>query len=67
MYSRRTLPDGAKGSAAGEASQSTNPWGLYGGEAYRDANSNKARSESGDCLERQAKTTSAFKECVFDF
>ena len=67
MYLRRTLPDGNKGSAPGEASQSTVPWGLYGGEAYRDANSNKARRESGDCLERQAKTTSAFCKVRFCF
>ena len=58
---------GQKGSATGEASQSTNPWGLYGGEANRDANSNKARRESGDCLERQAKTTRAFCKVRFCF
>ena len=42
MYSRRTLPDGIKGSATGEASQSPYPGAKYGVEANRDANSNKA-------------------------
>ena len=35
---------GQKGSATGEASQSTDPWGLYGGEANRDAKKRKAQT-----------------------
>ena len=42
MYSRSTLPDGIKGSAAGEASQSPDPGAKYGGEADRDAKKRKA-------------------------
>ena len=61
MYSRRTLSDGIKGSATGEASQSTDPWGLYGGEANRDAKKRKAHRTSGVAPARQqGKTKSAF-------
>lgn len=68
MYSRRTLPDGTKGSATGEASQSTVPWGLYGGEANRAAKNRKTHRSSGVPLnDSRGKPKAHSTECAFVF